>query len=1315
MHHPVFVDPRYHDAVLFDLDGVVTDTASVYAAAWRRVVDETLAQRPAHPGEDHSPFTDDDYLEFVDGKARLDGVVDFLAARGITLPLGGEEDHGVDTVCGLGNRKQQIFSGMLADGLTVFDSTIELVRQLRAADIDTAAFSASRNGAEILSAAGLDELFSVCVDGVVAQELGLPGKPHPAVLHETARRLGVMPARCVVVEDAVAGVAAGRDGGFGLVIGVDRTGMIEELLASGADVVVPDLVAVTVRNRYARMSELADALESYAQIAPLMETRRPAVLLDFDGTLSEIVNDPDAATLIQGAEETLRSLARHCPVAVISGRSLDDIRARVGVPGLWYAGSHGYELLTPDGSRHRNEAGVDAIRTLGGAAEELRTRLAHVSGVLVEDKRFSVAVHYRNVAPDLVYPVMSTVRVVGQRNKLRVTGGRKVVELRPDVDWGKGKTVEWVLDQIDGPDLLLPVYIGDDLTDEDAFDAVRHKGIGVVVRDAESGDRRSAARFALQSPEAVCGFLTRVDDQITAASSASHDPWTMTFGGYLPADEKLREALCTMGNGYMAVRGAAPECGAGEVHYPGAYVAGIYNRLTDQIAGTVIDNESLVNLPNWLPVSFRIDGGPWFDIDEVDVTSYLVTVDLRRGEMTRKLSCTGRAGHTTQIEQRRIVAMHLPHVAAIQTTVQAKNWSGRLEFRSLIDGDVQNQGVDRYRQLSARHLRVVDTQELSEDSTLLAAETVESKIQVAVAQRTTVRGDADQSADRRLIDNAWHVGHEIALNVSEGQSVTLEKIVTVYTSRDHGISGPVAAAERELDRAGDYAEVQWGHRRAWAHLWERFNIEMGSDPDLLRIVRLQQLHLVQTLSPHTADMDVGVPARGLHGEAYRGHIFWDELFVFPVTNMRLPKVTRALLMYRYRRLPEARRAAIEAGYAGAMYPWQSGGDGREESQRLHLNPRSGRWNPDASARAHHVGLAIAYNVWQHYQVTGDIGFLIDYGAEMLADIARFWVSLAGFDAARNRYVIRGVIGPDEFHSGYPGREYDGVDNNAYTNIMAVWVIVRALEALERIPLYYRLALLETLGIDDADLAQWDDVSRRMFVPFHDGVLSQFEGYEDLEELDWDEYRTRYDDLQRLDRILEAENDSVNNYKVCKQADALMLFYLLSADELYELFDRLGYRFTPDQIPKTIEYYRTRTSHGSTLSAVVHAWVLARGNRHQAMEYFEHALASDIVDIQGGTTAEGIHLAAMAGSIDLLQRCFTGLEMRRDRIVVGPLWPKSLGQLAFSFRYRGHQLRLSVIGRSATLSAELGDAAPVLVECRGEAQLLRAGGTVAFDD
>ena len=233
----------------------------------------------------------------------------------------------------------------------------------------------------------------------------------------------------------------------------------------------------------------------------------------------------------------------------------------------------------------------------------------------------------------------------------------------------------------------------------------------------------------------------------------------------------------------------------------------------------------------------------------------------------------------------------------------------------------------------------------------------------------------------------------------------------------------------------------------------------------------------------------------------------------------------------------------------------------------------------------------------------------------------------------------------------------------------------------------------------------------MFVPFHDGVISQFEGYEHLAELDWDAYRKKYGNIQRLDRILEAEDDDVNNYKASKQADVLMLLYLLSADELREQFTRLGYRFTPEQIPRTVEYYLSRTSQGSTLSAIVHSWVLARSDRGRALEYFQQVLASDVADIQGGTTAEGIHIAAMAGSIDLVQRCSTGMETRADRLVIGPLWPETLGRLTFPIEYRGHRVNVRVYGRAAELSADPGDAAPITVECRGKVYQLSAGATI----
>ena len=1192
------------------------------------------------------------------------------------------------------------------------DSTVPLLRRLQDVGIATAVHSATRDCGQLLRSAGIDDLVSTVVD-----EAATAGDRDAAVLTKTAARLGVRPVRCVVVACDDAGVRAGRDGGFGLVIGLQRNGDAEGLLSGGADTVVADLAGISVRRGGNPVSTITDAMQVYSQLKELVALRRPVVFLDFDGTLSDIVKHPESAALIDGADEALHALAAQCSVAVISGRDLSDIRARVKVDGLWYAGSHGFELVAPDGTHHENAAAVGAINTLSRAATRLAEMLSDVSGILVEHKRFAVAVHYRNVDPRDVDRVIAAARKLGRSEGFRITTGRKVIELRPDIDWDKGKALNWLLEHIEDahnadPGAVLPIYIGDDTTDEDAFDAVQFDGVGIAVRHQEDGDRPSAALFSLANPSSVCEFIGRLAADLASMAAQPSDRWELVYEGYDPTYERLREALCTVGNGYIATRGCAPEAATSEAHYPGTYAAGVYNTLVDRVAGRTVENESLVNLPNWLSLTFRINGGLWFQVDDAELLFYRQTFDLRNATLTRSLRFRDGAGQVTAVTQQRFASMHEPHVLAMRTTITAENWSGTVEFRSLLDGTVQNTMVERYRSLSSLHLTPPAIDEITPDAVVLRTETSQSGIAIAVAARSTVwHNDLPARGQYTHVRDGNRGGHDIHVALSAGQSVTCEKVATIFTGRDSAMSEPASTAQRYLDSASRYAELHHQHARAWARLWEQCHVGLADSELALRVLRLHLVHLLQTISPHTAELDVGVPARGLHGEAYRGHVFWDSLFVSPVLSVRLPNVARSLLLYRYRRLPEARRAARAAGYRGAMFPWQSGSDGREVSQELHLNPESGRWNPDASARAHHVGLAVAYNTWQHYQVTGDRQFLADYGAEMLVDIARFWVGLATFDDSRDRYTIRGIIGPDEFHSGYPGKEYDGVDNNAYTNLMAVWTILRAMDAMELLPLRDRLDLIGKIDLNVDELGQWDHVTRRMFVPFHNGVISQFEGYSELAELDWERYRQRYGNIQRLDRILEAENDSVNNYKASKQADVLMLFYLLSSEELLGLFGRLGYRFAPEQIPKTVDYYLARTSDGSTLSALVHSWVSARAHRHHAMKYFVQVLSSDIVDIQSGTTSEGIHLAAMAGSVDLLQRCFTGLETRDDRLILAPQWPKSLGPIGFAFVYRRQRLHLRVSGRAGKLTSEAGNTGPVLVECRGRVQQLPPGHTI----
>ena len=748
--------------------------------------------------------------------------------------------------------------------------------------------------------------------------------------------------------------------------------------------------------------------------------------------------------------------------------------------------------------------------------------------------------------------------------------------------------------------------------------------------------------------------------------------WLLRYEGYDAGAEPLREALCTIGNGRFATRGAAPESRAGGCHYPGTYAAGIFNRLGVDVDVHHVENESIVNLPDWQSLTMRSDGGDWVDVDTMAVSGYVQELDLRRGVLARRFTVTDGRGRRTAVAQRRLVSMADPYLAGLEATFVALNWSGRLEVRSGIDGRVRNAGVARYRELGDCHLDVLCAGGVGPGTVAVDVQTTRSGIRVSLAARHRVLvNGVETSAATRVLTEDGYAGLQLQVDVSEKDTCTIEKVVALFTSRDRAITEPAEEARDKVGCAPDFEPLLTRHVLAWDHLWERCDLELAGQEHAALVLRLHIFHLLQTVSEHSADLDVGIPARGLSGEAYRGHVFWDEMFVFPYLTLRMPDLARALLLYRWRRLTQARKAAHEAGQSGAMFPWQSGASGREETQTMHLNPRSGRWLPDNSRLQRHVGLAVAYNTWQYYEATADLDFLASHGAELILEIARFWAGAATYDRADDRYDLCGVMGPDEYHDGYPWRDEPGLDDNAYTNVMAAWTLTKAREAVRILPERRRRELLDLLGLTRSELDRWDHVSRRIRLPWlPEGILAQFDGYEKLAELDWAGYAERYGDIARLDRILEAEGDSTNRYKVSKQADVLMLFYLLSADELYGLLERLGYAPDGGMIPRTIEYYLRRTSHGSTLSRVVHSWVLARSDRRRAWHHFLAALDADVHDTQGGTTAEGIHLGAMAGTVDLLQRGFTGLETRADELWIDPCLPEDLTELRFRLRYRG---------------------------------------------
>ena len=801
--------------------------------------------------------------------------------------------------------------------------------------------------------------------------------------------------------------------------------------------------------------------------------------------------------------------------------------------------------------------------------------------------------------------------------------------------------------------------------------------------------------------------------------------WTITYKDFDPKEHPLQEALCTLGNGYFASRGALEmernkfrKNGSGkEWNYPGTYLACGFNRMKSKVKDKETENEDLVNWPNWLFLTFKIGNGDWFDLDELEILSYRTDLRLKEGILERSMKFRDKEGRETSLYSRRLVSMDNPHAAAIQWELKPENWDGEITIRSGIDGDIINNNVARYSELNQDHIEVLGTGHFNDNSIYLKSHSKQSNILVAQAARINIfKEEKFQSIRQSPVKEENFVAGDFTVSCQQNQTITIEKIATFYTSRDMAIADPLTEACTLIDRVKGFAQLEERHKTSWDQLWQFNDIELQTSDSLDQLVtRLHIFHLYQTVSYNSIDYDIGIPARGWHGEAYRGHIFWDELYIQPFIDLHHPQLSRSLLMYRYRRLSEARFAAKEAGFRGAMFPWQSGSNGREETQKMHLNPNSGRWLPDVSHLQYHINAAIPYNVWHFYQCTGDTDFLLSHGAEIILSTALFWSELAHYNPETSRYEIHKVMGPDEYHTHYPDAKEDdpGLNNNAYTNIMAVWVIQHALELLDLLDEKCCRNLEQTVGYTPKDITRWKAIVKKMFVPFQDTIILQFEGYEKLKELDWDHYHEKHGHSLRLDRILEAEGDSCNHYKASKQADVLMLFYLFSAEELSAIFKKLGYDFKPDHIPQNIEYYRKRTAHGSTLSQVIHAWVYARSHRGESWNRFRKALMSDFKDVQGGTTREGIHLGAMAGTLDILQRCYTGLEIRDDVLWLNPKLPEDIKQLRFPIRYRGHWIHIGITPQKLIIRFDKGWKHPVTIGVKGKTHRFETKETKEF--
>ncbi len=787
------------------------------------------------------------------------------------------------------------------------------------------------------------------------------------------------------------------------------------------------------------------------------------------------------------------------------------------------------------------------------------------------------------------------------------------------------------------------------------------------------------------------------------------DGWSLSYSDYVPEKEKSRETLLATGNGYVGTRGAFEEAKAGATNYPGTYMAGLYNRLVSKVGDRDVENEDFVNCPNWHHISIAVGEGPWLEVNGLEILDIERKVSFRTGLYQRVMTVRDGAGHITRIESDRFLSMADRHLGGQRYSVTPVNYGGVVRLRTGIDGNIINDGVARYRQLDQRHLEQVD-QGVRDDISWVEVRTVSSGITVVVADRTSfaVNGN-DRGLRSRAHTAKGMAGREVGATLEPGQQLSVTRIVSIHSSQEWDTPEPRQKALKAVSQSHGYDRLFEDNAEAWKRIWDSVDITLEGDRLAQKLLRMHLYHLMVSFSPQNSVIDASITARGLHGEAYRGHIFWDELFILPLYNMHFPKVTRAALMYRYRRLDAARQYARQHGFGGAMFPWQSGSDGREETQVVHLNPLTGKWGPDYSSFQRHVSLAVAYNTWQYVHMTGDTDFLARYGAEMFLEICRFWVSKASKDPGSGRYSIRNVMGPDEFHEKYPGATDGGLKDNAYTNIMVAWALEKAFEIVSLLEPGQRSALYGKMALDEQEMAVWKEVAGALTIVVEDDIIAQYDGYFGLKELDWDHYRQQYGNIYRMDRLLKAEGKSADDYKVAKQADTLQTFYNLEEGTVTAILQKLGYRLSGDYLRKNLQYYLARTSHGSTLSRVVHAQLADMIDDHAlSWELYSNALTSDYSDIQGGTTGEGIHAGVMAGTVLIAIQSFAGVDLRGDTVRIEPNLPGHWRAIRFSFTFQGVRYHLAVDRDSVNLRCDdaPGDLVRVLVQ--GKEMDLRPG-------
>jgi len=752
--------------------------------------------------------------------------------------------------------------------------------------------------------------------------------------------------------------------------------------------------------------------------------------------------------------------------------------------------------------------------------------------------------------------------------------------------------------------------------------------------------------------------------------------WIVGEADFQPAYLGKYETIFTLSNGYMGVRAATEETYREETR--GCYIAGLFDKFPGEVT-------ELANIPDWLNVDLKLDGEK-FDLKTGKILSYQRQLNIKDGKLIRNIEWESPRGRKTKLSFERFISLDNIHFTALKVKIIPLNYSGYLGICSGINGQTTNSGVQHFKEGRLRFS--------SERIISMTSRTQESDIGLVIAtkHRFYLNGKILEvkeevgSQRRKIFLSSTH-------KIKQNEELSFVKIVTIYSTRDPDFRGKEIVLDKEIEKAAidnlkkfieiGYDKLFEAHKKRWDRLWKQIDIVLdGLDFDQLAI-RFSQFHIYQMTPVH--DERLSIAAKGLSGEGYKGHVFWDmEIFILPFLICTFPEIAKRLLLYRYHFLDGAREKAKENGFDGAMYPWECADTGCEVTPKwCGVDFKTGKpqriWTGELEQ---HITCDIVYSIWHYFQATHDYRFMYNYGLEIMLETSRFWASRLEYNPEKDQYEINDVTGPDEYS--------EHINNDIFTNYMVKWQLNQTIQFSEWVKMNQSEVwkkVTSKIKITLNELSDWKEKADKIYIGMDktSGFIHQYEGFTDKREVDLLKYKGK------VGAITQDYNwEEITQMQVLKQADIIMLFYLLSND------------FSKKIKQLNWDYYEPKTLHDSSLSSSIHAIVaLDIDDIKKGYEYFERSIRIDLGE-NLKSSWDGLHAASLGGNWQAVVNGFGGFRITNDGTLrISPHLPKRWKNLKFKITWRGEKYSIEITKNKITFKPLSSIRRPLLVEIYGK--------------